>query len=43
MADAMLDLGSDPRALAVADSMKKGQTAEIDAMRSIQQRLTCTQ
>ena len=43
MADAMLDLGSDPRALAVADSMKKGQTAEIDAMRSIQQRLTCTE
>ncbi len=41
MADALLELGSDPRALAVADSMKKGQTAEIDAMHSIRTRLTC--
>lgn len=41
MAEALLDLGSDPRALAVAESMKNGQTAEIDAMRSMQQRLQC--
>lgn len=41
MADALLDLGSDPRALAVAESMKNGQTAEIVAMTSMQQRLQC--
>jgi len=42
MADALLELGSDPRALEVAQAMKTGQTAEIDAMRSIQQRLGCS-
>lgn len=41
MADALLELGSDPRALDVAQSIKEGQTAEIDAMRSIQTRLAC--
>ncbi|MET0297253.1 MAG: DUF305 domain-containing protein [Microbacterium sp.] len=42
MADALLDLGSDPRALAVAESMRNGQTAEIDAMTSMQARLQCS-
>lgn len=42
MAEALLDLGSDPRARAVAESMKQGQTAEIDAMQSMQSRLQCT-
>jgi uncharacterized protein (DUF305 family) len=42
MAEALLELGSDPRALAVAGSIQAGQTAEIDAMRSIQNRLGCT-
>jgi len=42
MADALLELGSDPRALEVAQAMKTGQTAEIDAMRSIQDRLGCS-
>jgi len=41
MAEAMLDLGSDPRALAVAESMRKGQRAEIEAMTSMQSRLQC--
>jgi hypothetical protein len=30
-----------PRVLAVAESMKAGQTAEIDAMTSVQARLGC--
>lgn len=42
MAQALLDLGSEPRALAVAQSMKDGQTAELDAMRSMQARLGCS-
>lgn len=41
MAEALLELGSDPRALQVAGSIEAGQTAEIDAMRSIQDRLSC--
>jgi uncharacterized protein (DUF305 family) len=42
MADAVIELGSVPRVLAVAESMKAGQTAEIDAMTSVQARLGCT-
>ncbi len=42
MAEALLELGSDPRALEVATAIKNGQTAEIDAMTSIQTRLGCT-
>ena len=42
MAEALLDLGSDPRALEVATAIKNGQTAEIAAMQSIQTRLGCT-
>lgn len=42
MAEALLELGSDPRALQVAESIQAGQTAEIDAMTSIQDRLGCT-
>ncbi|MCP2636392.1 DUF305 domain-containing protein [Microbacterium sp. HD4P20] len=42
MAEALLELGTDPRALEVAASIEAGQTAEIDAMRSIQSRLGCT-
>ena len=32
MAEAVIELGSDPRVLDVAQSIKAGQTAEIDAM-----------
>lgn len=42
MAEALLELGTDPRALEVATAIKNGQTAEIDAMTSIQTRLGCT-
>lgn len=42
MADALLDLGTDPRALEVAQAIKNGQTSEIDAMMSIQSRLGCS-
>lgn len=42
MAEALLELGSDPRALQVAEAIQSGQTSEIDAMRSIQQRLGCS-
>jgi uncharacterized protein (DUF305 family) len=42
MADALLVLGTDPRALEVATAIKNGQTAEIDAMASIQNRLGCS-
>ncbi|MCR2810343.1 MULTISPECIES: DUF305 domain-containing protein [unclassified Microbacterium] len=42
MAEAILQRGSVPRVLTVATSMKNGQTAEIDAMQSIQRRLGCT-
>ena len=41
MADAVIELGSVPRVLAVAESIKAGQTAEIDAMESVQARLGC--
>ncbi|MGN8551428.1 UNVERIFIED_CONTAM: DUF305 domain-containing protein [Microbacterium sp. SLM126] len=41
MAEALLELGSDPRALQVAQAIKDGQTAEIDAMESMQARLGC--
>lgn len=42
MADALIDLGSNPRAVAVAESIKTGQTAEITAMKSMQTRIGCT-
>ncbi len=42
MAEALLELGTDARALQVAQSIKDGQTAEIDAMESMQARLGCT-
>ena len=42
MADAVLELGTEPRVLEVAGSIKEGQTAEIDAMKSMQARLGCT-
>lgn len=42
MADAVIELGSVPRVIAVAESMKAGQTAEIDAMTSVRARLGCT-
>ncbi|WP_127476747.1 DUF305 domain-containing protein [Microbacterium sulfonylureivorans] len=41
MAEALLELGTDPRALQVAQMIKDGQTAEIDAMESMQARLGC--
>ena len=41
MAEAVIDLGEEPRVLEVASSMKSGQTAEIDAMKSMQTRLGC--
>jgi uncharacterized protein (DUF305 family) len=42
MAEAVVDLGTQPRVLAVAESIISGQSAEIDAMRSMQNRLGCT-
>ena len=42
MADALIDLGTDPRALQVAESISAGQAFEIDAMRAMQARLGCT-
>ena len=36
MAEAVIELGSEPRVLEVAGSIKAGQTAEIDAMKSMQ-------
>lgn len=41
MAEALLELGDDPRALQVAQAIEDGQTAEIDAMQSMQARLGC--
>ncbi len=41
MADAVIELGSEPRVLAVAGSIRTGQSAEIEAMQSMQQRLGC--
>ncbi len=42
MAKALLELGTDPRALEMAQAIENGQTAEIDAMTSMQARLGCT-
>lgn len=42
MADAVLERGSIPRVLQVAETMKVNQTAEIDAMRASQARLGCS-
>ncbi|WP_159499211.1 DUF305 domain-containing protein [Microbacterium sp. 18062] len=42
MTDAVIDLGSIPRVLQVAQTMKTHQGAEIDAMTSAQARLGCT-
>lgn len=41
MAEAVIDLGSDSRTVQVADSIIAGQSAEIDAMQSMQARLGC--
>src|SRR5688572_9144562 len=41
MAAAVIELGSEPRVLEVAGSIEAGQTAEIDAMQSMQSRLGC--
>lgn len=41
MAEAVIELGSQPRVLSVAESIRAGQTAEIDAMQSMQERLGC--
>lgn len=41
MADAVIQLGEEPRVRVVAEGMIAAQTAEIDAMRSIQSRLSC--
>lgn len=41
MATAVIDLGSEPRVLQVAGTIRAGQTAEIDAMKAMQQRLAC--
>jgi uncharacterized protein (DUF305 family) len=41
MADAVIDLGSEPAVLAVAERMRTAQQFEIDAMTSMQQRLGC--
>lgn len=41
MAEALLELGTDPRALEVAEAIKNGQTSEIDAMQSMQARIGC--
>jgi hypothetical protein len=40
-AEAILDVGSEPRVLQVAETIRAGQTAEIDAMQGMRQRLTC--
>ncbi|WP_344065338.1 DUF305 domain-containing protein [Microbacterium pumilum] len=42
MAEAVIELGSEPRVREVAQSMKATQTAEIDAMESMQSRLGCS-
>ncbi|MFT3797108.1 DUF305 domain-containing protein [Microbacterium sp.] len=41
MAQALLHLGSDPRALQVAQGVVDTQSAEIDLMTSLQQQLSC--
>ncbi|MFS0866662.1 DUF305 domain-containing protein [Microbacterium sp. 179-B 1A2 NHS] len=42
MVDAVLELGSEERALTVAESMKNAQLFEIDAMTAMQERLGCS-
>ncbi|WP_396667838.1 DUF305 domain-containing protein [Microbacterium sp. R86528] len=42
MADAVVELGSDARVLEVAGAIIAGQSAEIDAMESIQARIGCS-
>jgi uncharacterized protein (DUF305 family) len=42
MAAAVIELGSEPRVLEVAGSIEAGQTAEIAAMKSMQNRLGCS-
>ncbi|SIS13781.1 DUF305 domain-containing protein [Microbacterium sp. RURRCA19A] len=42
MAEAVIELGSDPRVKDVAQAIITGQSAEIDAMRDIRSRLSCT-
>nr|WP_241740097.1 MULTISPECIES: DUF305 domain-containing protein [Microbacterium] len=42
MTDAVLELGSEPRTLAVASAMRSAQLFELDAMQSVQTRLACT-
>ena len=41
MTEALIELGTDPRARTVAENIKNGQTAEISAMKSMQVRLGC--
>jgi uncharacterized protein (DUF305 family) len=41
MAEAVIELGSDPRVETVAEGMIGSQTAEIDLMESISTRLSC--
>ena len=42
MAEALVELGHDPRALQVADGVVATQSAEIDLMRALQLRLGCS-
>ena len=42
MAEALIELGHDPRALQVADGVMTTQSAEIDLMRSLQTRIGCS-
>ena len=42
MAEAVIELGSEPRTLTVAAGMKKAQTFEIEAMTAIAERLGCS-
>ena len=41
MAEAVIEQATEPRVLTVATSIRNGQTAEIDAMKSMQARLGC--
>lgn len=42
MAAAAIELASEPRVLRVAESIRAGQTAEIEAMQAMQDRLGCS-
>ncbi|MDT0117352.1 DUF305 domain-containing protein [Microbacterium sp. PRF11] len=42
MAQAVIELGDEPRVAEVAGTIVSGQTAELDAMRDIQSRLSCS-